>query len=190
MTQLYLCKADLTTLDVDAIVNSSNNDLILGSGFSSVIRRVGGPEIQEECTKVGTIPLGEAAVTTAGKLKCAWIIHVAVLPLGMWADAKSVRNGIRNTLKRAEEKKVKSLALPAVGTGDGALPIDRCAEILFKEIGDRIRGETSLEAVLFVIEDEKSYERFEDLYKSRFPESPVEAPPDRLPRAFPAEGGA
>lgn len=185
MTRIYLLQGDLTTLDIDAIVNSANNDLILGSGFSSVIRRVGGPAIQEECTKIGTIPLGEAAVTPAGNLKCRWIIHAAVNPLGLWANEKSVRSGIRNTLKRAEEKKIKSLAVPPVGSSE-ALSIDRCAEVILTEVIDHLNNPTSLEAIVFVLDNEKLFGPFEEHFKQKFPETPPEPPPPQFPRAYPA----
>lgn len=186
MAKLYLLQGDISAADADAIINSANNDLILGAGESSVIRRQGGAAIQEECTRIGTLPLGGAAVTGGGTLKCRWIIHAAVNPIGLWADEKSVRNGMRNSLKRAEEKKVKSLAVPAVGTADGAFPLDRCADVVLTEVSEHTRKETSIEAVVFVMPDEKLFKTFEEHMKRKFPEMPIEAPPAQLPRAYTA----
>src|SRR6187401_117765 len=115
-TQLRMIRGDLTTVDADAIVNSANNDLVMGGGVSGAIRRVAGQQVQDECHKIGTVPLGTAVVTSGGLLKAQWIIHAAVNPLGMWADAKSVRNAVKATMKRAEEKQIKRLAFPALGT--------------------------------------------------------------------------
>ena len=124
-TQLRMIRGDITTVDADAIVNSANNDLVMGGGVSGAIRRVAGQQVQDECHKIGTIPLGTAAITSGGLLKAQWIIHAAVNPLGMWADAKSVRNAVKATLKKADENKVKRLAFPALGTGAGSSGSER-----------------------------------------------------------------
>ncbi len=175
-TQMRMVRGDITTVDADAIVNSANNDLVLGGGVSGAIRRVAGPEVQDECFKIGTIPLGEAVVTSGGMLKAKWIIHAAVNPLGLWADPKSVRKAAKNALLRAEERQVKALAFPAIGTGAGALPVERCADILMEEVTRHCSGETSIEEVMFVLYDEKPYLIFEERFKEKT--SPAPAAPE------------
>ena len=165
-TQLKMLRGDITTVDADAIVNSANNDLVMGGGVSGAIRRVAGQQVQDECHKIGTVPLGTAVVTSGGLLKAQWIIHAAVNPLGMWADAKSVRNATRQVLRRAEEKKVKRLAFPALGTGAGALAVERCADILIEEVMKHCENDqSSLEEVMFVLYDEKPFAIFEEKFK-------------------------
>jgi O-acetyl-ADP-ribose deacetylase (regulator of RNase III) len=165
-TQLRMIRGDLTTVDAEAIVNSANNDLVMGGGVSGAIRRVAGQAVQDECHKIGTVPLGTAVVTSGGLLKAQWIIHAAVNPLGMWADAKSVRNATRAALKRADEKQVKRLAFPALGTGAGALAVERCADILIEEVMKHCEGDqTPLEEVMFVLYDEKPFAIFEEKFK-------------------------
>ncbi len=179
-TQLRMVKGDITQADADAIVNSANNDLVLGGGVSGAIRRVAGTAVQDECAKIGTIPLGTAVVTGGGQLKAQWIIHAAVNPLGLWSDPKSVRNATRAALRKAEEKQVKRLAFPAIGTGAGALPVERCADILIDEVLRHCGGETALEEVMFVLYDEKPYAIFEERFNQRLnpqPPAPVPAPP-------------
>lgn len=166
-TKLSMVRGDITTVEADVIVNSANNDLVLGGGVSGAIRRAAGESVQEECNRIGTIPLGEAVVTSAGNLKARWIVHAAVNPLGLWADAKSVRHAVRNALRRAEERQARTLAFPAIGTGAGALPVYRCAEILIDEVNRHCAGETSLEHVMFVLYDEKSYRIFEECFTQR-----------------------
>lgn len=180
--RIYLKQADLTSMEVDAIVNPANNDLILGSDISGSIRRIGGQSIQEECHAIGTIPLGEAAVTSAGSLSARHIIHIAVQPLGLWADAKWVRNGIRNAFRRATEKKVKSIAFPAIGAGSGAFPLDRCAEILLDEAAQHLRSDTTIEEVYLVLHEPKSFEIFTERAKEKLPGVDV-TPPSRAVRA-------
>lgn len=179
-TQLRMIRGDITTADAEAIVNSANNDLLLGGGVSGAIRRVAGPAVQEECHKIGTIPLGTAVVTSGGQLKAQWIIHAAVNPLGLWADAKSVRSATRAALKKADEKQVKRLAFPAIGTGAGALPVERCADILIEEVTKHCAGDqTTLEEVMFVLYDEKPFAIFEERFNQKvlgLPPTP-ETPP-------------
>lgn len=161
MIRIYVKRGDITELETDAIVNSVNNDLILGSGVSGAIRRVGGQVIQDECNSLGSIPLGEAVVTGAGALKAKCVIHAAGIPLGLWADAISIRSSTRNALIRAEERKVKHIAFPAIGTGVGAFPVDKCAGIMLDELHTVLkRGNTSLETVTYIIMDEKHFEIF------------------------------
>jgi O-acetyl-ADP-ribose deacetylase (regulator of RNase III) len=157
----------------------------MGGGVSGAIRRVAGQAVQDECHKIGTVPLGTAWVTTGGLLKAPFIIHAAVNPLGMWADAKSVRNATKAVLKRADEKQIKRLAFPALGTGAGALAVERCADILIEEVMKHCEGDqTSLEEVMFVVYDEKPYAIFEEKYKVKvLGEAP--APEVADPRSLP-----
>ncbi|HZE97679.1 MAG TPA: macro domain-containing protein, partial [Planctomycetota bacterium] len=188
-TQLKMMKADITSVDADAIVNSANNDLVMGGGVSGAIRRVAGQAVQDECHKIGTVPLGTAVVTTGGLLKAQWIIHAAVNPLGMWADAKSVRNATKAVLKRADEKQIKRLAFPALGTGAGALAVERCADILIEEVMKHCEtDQTPLEEVMFVLYDEKPFAIFEEKFKVRVlgeAPSPEVADPRSLPEPPP-----
>lgn len=191
-TQLRMIRGDITAVDADAIVNSANNDLVMGGGVSGAIRRVAGQSVQDECHKIGTVPLGTAVVTSGGLLKAQWIIHAAVNPLGMWADAKSVRNAARSTLKRADEKQVKRLAFPALGTGAGALAVERCADILIEEVMKHCEADqTTLEEVMFVLYDEKPFAIFEEKFKVKVlgeAPTPESVDPRALPQPAPAPG--
>ncbi|MBI2898989.1 MAG: macro domain-containing protein [Planctomycetes bacterium] len=160
----------------DAIVNPVNNDLILGSDVSGAIRRIGGPQIQEECHAIGTIPLGEAVVTAAGGLPCRWVIHAAVVPLGLWADARWVRRGMQNALARAVERGAKSIAFPPVGHGAGGFAIDRCADIMLDEVLQHFRGDSPVEEAYFILHDAKDFAAFEERMKERLAGVDLTAP--------------
>jgi len=159
----------------------------MGGGVSGAIRRVAGQQVQDECHKIGTVPLGTAVVTSGGLLKAPWIIHAAVNPLGMWADVKSVRNAVRSTLKKADEKQIKRLAFPALGTGAGALAVERCADILIEEVMKHCEADqTTLEEVMFVLYDEKPFAIFEEKFKVKVlgeTPTPEVADPRSLPEA-------
>ena len=174
---MKVVRGDITTQQVDAIINSVNNDLLLGGGVSGAISRVAGPAVQEECHRIGTVPLGTAVATSAGNLAAKWIIHAAVNPLGLWADAKSVRAAVRNALAKAKELGLKRLAFPAIGTGAGGFPVERCVDILVEEVQKHGEAETPIEEVSFVLYDEKPFAIFEERYKEKTNPTPPPPPP-------------
>ena len=88
--------------------------------------------------------------------------------------------------KLAEEKKMKSIAIPAVGAGAGAFPMDLCVDVLFEIVGEHIKGETSLETVVYILYEEKFLETFQEKFKKEFPETALDPLPSPMPRAYPA----
>ncbi len=163
-TRIVISQGDITEAEVEAIVNAANTDLMLGAGVAGAIRRKGGPEIAMQCAEHGPVKLGEAARTGAGTLKARYVIHAASMHLGGVTSAASLRNAVRNSLARAEEKKLKTLAFPAIGTGVAGFPMKQCAEIMLEEILRHIRGETSLEEIHFVLFDERGLQKFQKTY--------------------------
>ncbi len=162
--QVRISQGDLTECDVDAIVNAANNDLVLGAGVAGAIRNQGGPEIQAECDRIGRIALGEAAVTTAGKLKARLVIHAASMRLGGRTSEEYLRASTHNTLLRAAERKVESIAFPAIGTGIAGFPLDRCARVMLEEVRDHLMGTTSVQLVEFVLFDADAKAAFEQAF--------------------------
>jgi O-acetyl-ADP-ribose deacetylase (regulator of RNase III) len=163
-TKLYFEKGDITDLAVDAIVNAANTDLQLGAGVAGAIRRKGGEKIQEACDEIGTIRLGEAAVTSAGGLKAFYVIHAASMTLGGRTSAESLRMSTRNTLLRAEEKAIKSLAFPAIGTGVAGFPMEQCAEIMLSEVLRHLKSRSSVEKIHFVLFDDAALQIFAETH--------------------------
>ena len=159
---VVLRKGDLTEAAVDAIVNAANNDLMLGGGVAGAIRAKGGPSIQAECDKLGPIPIGEATITGAGKLRARYVIHAASMRLGGCTSETALRDSTRNSLKRAAEHGLKSISLPAIGTGIAGFPIEQCAVVMLAEIRDHLRGATTLEKVEMVLFDERGLGVFQD----------------------------
>ncbi|PYV21286.1 MAG: O-acetyl-ADP-ribose deacetylase [Acidobacteria bacterium] len=164
-TKIRFIKGDITDMAVDAIVNAANNDLILGAGVAGAIRRKGGPRVEEECERLGPIAVGEAAVTTGGNLKALYVIHAASMTLGGKTTADSLRLATRQALLRAEEKAIKSIAFPAVGTGIAGFPLEECARIMLGEVLDHLKLSSSLEKVHFVLFDDAALRVFEDTYE-------------------------
>jgi len=163
---IELQQGDLTEMAVDAIVNAANTDLQLRGGVAGAIRRKGGSTIQEECNRIGSIPIGEAALTTAGKLKARYVIHAASMHLGGCTTADSLRASTRNSLKRVLEKNLKTIAFPAIGTGIAGFPLRACAEIMLDEVVRHLKGETSLEKVYFILYDQVALDTFQDVWQA------------------------
>ncbi|MBI1955274.1 MAG: macro domain-containing protein [Acidobacteria bacterium] len=164
MVQIEIIQGDITEAAVEAIVNAANTDLQLGGGVAGAIRRKGGPWIQEHCNWVGRIPLGEAATTEGGSLKAKWVIHAASMELGGQTTAENLEAATRNSLLRAEQKKIRSIAFPAIGTGIAGFDTKRCAEIMLRVVADYLKGKTSLEWVVFVLYDEPTRQIFEQTW--------------------------
>jgi len=158
--KIRILQGDLTDEGADAIVNAANKDLQLGGGVAGAIRRKGGPSIQAECDRIGPVPLGEAAITGGGRLRARWVIHAASMRLGEATEEENLRLSTRNSLLRAKEKGLRSIAFPAIGTGIAGFPIPQCAEVMLEEVAAHLKGPTSLEDVRFVLYDRAAYETF------------------------------
>jgi len=163
--RIVIQQGDLTEMGTDAIVNAANNDLILGGGVAGAIRRKGGEEIQRECSTIGSIPVGYAAITSAGKLKARFVIHAASMRLGGGTSAESLRHSTAHSLRIAHERGLNSIAFPAVGTGIAGFPLKDCAEIMLREAAEHLRRETSVETIYFVLFDEAAEEIFRRAWK-------------------------
>jgi O-acetyl-ADP-ribose deacetylase (regulator of RNase III) len=160
-SKVKLTIGDLTEARTDAIVNAANNDLLLGGGVAGAIRIKGGPTIQRECDQLGPIALGEAAITGAGRLPAKFVIHAASMRLGGRTTESNLRAATRNSLKRANEKGLKSIAFPALGTGIAGFPIDRCARVMLDEVREHLAHPSSLERIEFVLFDPQALAAFE-----------------------------
>ena len=153
--RILIQQGDITEMAVDAIVNAANNDLLLGAGVAGAIARKGGESIQRECKEVGSIPVGFAAITGAGKLKAKYVIHAASMGLGgVRTTAKSLETSTAHSLRLAVERGLRTIAFPAVGTGVSGFPMDQCAGIMLGEAVQHLSKETSLETIYFVLFDE------------------------------------
>ena len=147
-TSLEILVADITTLDVDAIVNAANRTLLGGGGVDGAIHRAAGPELLEECRTLGGCNTGSAKITRGCRLKARHVIH-AVGPV--WAgggkDEEALLAGCyRTALDLAAANGLKSIAYPAISTGIYRFPADLAARIavgtVSAEIAAQPRGMT------------------------------------------------
>ena len=160
MINIEVYKGDIARLELDALVNAANNRLWMGGGVAGALKRAGGKEIEDEAVKKGSIPVGEAIITGAGKLKAKYIIHAAVMAQDLKTDAEKIRQATKNSLLRADELSIKSIAFPALGTGVGGFPLDECARIMISEVRQHSTRKTGLKRVVFALYDEPAYQTF------------------------------
>lgn len=164
---IRLIQGDLTDLEVDAIVNAANSQLILGGGVAGAIRTKGGPAIQEECNRIGGTTVGNAVITGAGNLKARYVIHAVGPRYGAGNEDEKLRQATLNSFARASEKGLKSIALPAVSTGIFGFPKDRCARIMLKASVEFLQKEdTSVDEVIFCLWSQKDLQVFQETLRS------------------------
>ncbi len=167
---IALVQGDLTELEVDAVVNAANAQLVLGGGVAGAIRTKGGPTIQEECDLVGPVEVGEAAITGGGNLKARHVIHAVGPRMGEGDEDRKLQKATANSLLRATENKLRSMAFPAVSTGIFGFPKDRCARIMLHEVKRFLEEEpTTLERVLFCLWSEEDLAVFRKAFQSLMP---------------------
>ena len=172
-TVLELVDGDITEMDTDAIVNAANAQLILGGGVAGAIRRKGGPAIQQECNKIGGTFVGGAVITTGGKLRTKFVIHAVGPQMGEGNEDAKLKNATLNSLKLADEHKLKSISFPAISAGIFGFPIERCAEIMLRTTIEYLngfdklttKGQTGLKRVVFCLFGKESYAVFETALK-------------------------
>lgn len=165
-TIFELFKNDITDLSVDCIVNAANSHLKLGGGVAGAISRKGGPRIQEECDEItskrGEVPTGEVAITGGGNLRAKRIIHAVGPVLGEGDEDAKLRDATINSLKLADEYRLRSIAFPAISTGYFGLPKKRCAEVMLPTAISYIKGGTQIERVIFCLHDQETFEIFRE----------------------------
>jgi O-acetyl-ADP-ribose deacetylase (regulator of RNase III) len=157
---IRLVRDDITLMDVQAFVFDIAPDMKLGSGFGSAIQRRGGIVIQKELDAIGTLPVGEAAITQAGILKAEHIIHVNGPKFREEDEEGKLRRATKAALRKADENGIKRLAFPPIGTGLYQVPMDLCARVMVETVVEHLDGGNGLEEVLFVTMDEREYGPF------------------------------
>ncbi len=152
-TVLELVRGDITEMDTDAIVNAANQHLQHGGGVAGAIVRKGGRVIQEESDRIGGVPVGGAVVTGGGALRARHVIHAVGPMMGEGDEDRKLRDATRNSLARADEHGLATIAFPAISTGIFGYPIDRCAGIMLGTTIEYLRGKTGLTKVVFCLYD-------------------------------------
>ena len=155
MNKLEIIHGDITTLKVDAVVNAANTTLLGGGGVDGAIHKAAGPGLLEECRTLKGCPTGQAKITSAYNLPCKFVIH-AVGPVwngGSFSEELLLASAYRNSIRIAENMKLKSLAFPNISTGIYGYPKVMAARTAIASVREALKNAAGIERVIFCIYD-------------------------------------
>lgn len=159
---LELVEGDITQQDTDAIVNAANPTLLGGGGVDGAIHHAGGPQILEECRKIGGCPTGEARITNAGRLKAKKVIHT-VGPV-YFRDRENapalLAAAYRNSLSLACKHGLRTIAFPSISTGAYGYPLKLAAPVALKTVAAYLRQHPEIELARFVLYGQHAYKTY------------------------------
>jgi O-acetyl-ADP-ribose deacetylase len=162
--EITLHRGDITTAEVDAVVNAANSGLLGGGGVDGAIHRAGGPAILEECRELRRttlpdgLPTGQAVATTAGEMPARWVIHT-VGPVFAKSQDRShlLASAYRESLRVADEIGARTVAFPAVSAGVYGWPLDDAARIAVTTVKET---ESAVREARFILFSDQAYEAF------------------------------
>lgn len=158
--RLWIVEGDITLLDVEAVVNAANKQLRLGGGVAGAIRARGGPSIQEQCDRLAPIEVGEAVITGGGNLKAKYVIHAVGPVNGEGGEEAKLARATLSCLRIAADRKIQSLAFPAISTGVYGFPLPRCSRIMLQVGLDFLRKNSFPREIIFCLYGTEAYEAF------------------------------
>ncbi len=161
-SKLELREGDITEEDTEAIVNAANRSLLGGGGVDGAIHRGGGPEILEECRKLGGCETGDAKITTGGNLRAKYVIHTVgpVYQGGDRNEAELLASCYRRSLDVARENGMKSVSFPSISTGAYRYPMEEAAKIALRVVLDYLKKDQEIKLVRFVLFGKPAYDTY------------------------------
>ena len=162
LDRIEVLKTDITTLDVDAIVNAANNSLLGGGGVDGAIHRAAGPELFNECAALGGCETGQAKLTRGYRLPARFVIHTVgpVWTGGERDEHELLANCYRFCFAIAREKGLRTIAFPAISCGVYRFPVDRAVEIAVRETVAELKANDAIEKVIFACFGEEVYSAY------------------------------
>ncbi|MDD4776036.1 MAG: O-acetyl-ADP-ribose deacetylase [Syntrophomonas sp.] len=159
MGKLLVIQGDITTQEVDAIVNAANNSLLGGGGVDGAIHRAAGPQLLHECRTLGGCQTGEAKVTRGYNLPAQWVIHT-VGPIwrgGAYNEDQLLASCYRNSLAQAIQLGVKTIAFPSISTGIYSFPVQQAARIAIREFAHFLDRDQTIAEISMVAFDANTF---------------------------------
>ena len=167
MSRIEIVECDITSLEVEAIVNAANSSLLGGGGVDGAIHRAAGKELVEYCRTLNGCKTGNAKISPGFKLKARYVIHT-VGPV--WNGGKDKEDELlsacyRNSLMLAVENNIRSVAFPAISTGVYRFPAERAAKIAITEVRNFIDSNKAVQKIIFTCFDQRNFSIYSDLLK-------------------------
>lgn len=168
-TKIEILKGDITKIKADAIVNAANTTLLGGGGVDGAIHRAAGPQLLEECQKLGGCKTGEAKITKGYNLPSRYVIHT-VGPVWHGGTAKEeelLASCYRNSLELAKKYSLRTIAFPSISTGAYRFPVEKAAKIAYKTVAIFLKDNPDiLDKVIFVLFSDKDFGIYEGFNKN------------------------
>jgi O-acetyl-ADP-ribose deacetylase (regulator of RNase III) len=170
MTRIEILQGDITKQKVDAIVNAANTSLLGGGGVDGAIHRTAGPGLLEECRKLNGCPTGEAKITGGYNLPAKWVIHTVgpVWRGGNNNEDETIAKCYRSCFALTEKHPIRTIAFPSISTGAYGFPVERASRIAVTETKNFLAKNTTVEKVIFVCFDKKTYDCYTSAVKEIF----------------------
>jgi len=167
-TKIHIIKEDITTLNVDAIVNAANNSLLGGGGVDGAIHRAAGPMLLEECKTLNGCATGDAKITRAYNLPANFIIHTVgpVWQGGNHREAELLSNCYQRCMDLAQENNISSIAFPAISCGVYSYPIDQAANIAISVLIEKSTS-TSIESIYCVCFGQEMFDTYQSILEKQ-----------------------
>jgi O-acetyl-ADP-ribose deacetylase (regulator of RNase III) len=171
-TRFFLQLGDITSMNVEAIVNSSDSTLLDGGPVHAAVHGAAGPGLREECAALQGCPVGEARITAAHGLGARFIIHT-VAPTWNWgspAEEQALARCYRSSLELAAARNIRSLAFPSIGSGrQPQIPLERAAPVAVATILDHLNTHILPEKVILVCFDTLTFQAYQRALKEALP---------------------
>jgi O-acetyl-ADP-ribose deacetylase (regulator of RNase III) len=170
MTEISIVAGDITTQETDAIVNAANPTLLGGLGVDGAIHRAAGPELAEECRRLGGCNTGEAKLTRGYRLSAKFVIHTVGPVYGHSGgqDAELLASCYRRSLELATRNGLRSIAFPSISTGAYGYPVREASRIALRTVKDFVDRPTTIETVVCVVFSERDRRTYEEAREEVF----------------------
>jgi O-acetyl-ADP-ribose deacetylase (regulator of RNase III) len=167
--RIEIVRGDITTQEVDAIVNAANESLLGGGGVDGAIHRAAGPRLLEECRTIGGCPTGEARITGGYRLPARYVIHTVgpVWRGGGRGESELLASCYRNSLVLARAHECHTVAFPAISCGVYGYPLEQAAEVSLRTVEDELSAHPEPPVVRWVLFDERANEAWNRVYAAR-----------------------